>query len=138
MVPCRIIPQVLYQHCVHEIELSIPQVFVVEVRQQPLPIRPSVVVLRICFEGCLDKRELRAWFADDHEQEPAVVPHLVGFEILHCQLVHELELNVKRRFDSEKSFVSVLPVRAWHGKSWHLNNRDSIRTMPNNGLGSVG
>lgn len=92
-----------------------------------------MVILRISLERRIDEVELWARLASDHEQEPAVVPNLVGFEIFHRQFVHELKLNIEGSVNGKEGFISVLPIRAQVNLG-HPHRGNSVRTMLNSGL----
>lgn len=77
VVPRRVVPNVFREHVVHEGQFSLPQLIVVEVCQQPLPIRPRMIVLLVYFQRSRDEGELRSGIARFGEDEPAMVPHLV-------------------------------------------------------------
>lgn len=71
---------------------------------------PCMVVLCVNLERRSNECELRSGLSCDHQDKPSVVPDLVGFEERHRELVHQLELDIERRFEGEQGFVSVLPV----------------------------
>lgn len=111
MMPRRIISHIRPQHVLHKLQFTLPQtLLIVEIREQPLPVAPRVVVLRIVPEATRDERELRGGLAQESDEEASVVPDLVGFEVFHSELVHEFELNVERGIDREERFIAILPV----------------------------
>lgn len=103
MVPRRIIPDIFPQEPLHPRDLALPKILVTKVREDPLAVRPSVIVLRVRLESARDELELalrrrehglRGWVDVDSrcdssscarlelalqrgEEEPAVVPHLI-------------------------------------------------------------
>ena len=68
MMPRRIVPHILRQHRIHEIQLARPQfIFIVEVRKQPLAVRPRMVVLRIRSQRARDEIQFLRGLAGDDE-----------------------------------------------------------------------
>ena len=59
VVPRRIVAQISIQHVFYKREFPTPQRVVIEVGQDPLPVRPGVVILGIVLQGVGDERELR-------------------------------------------------------------------------------
>lgn len=143
-MPRRVVAHVLRQRCIDEVELARPDARrLVEhgvgrrgVRsgaapvargEQPLAVRPRVVVLRVDGEAALDERELAARLARERDEQAAVVPDLVRLEEGHRELVHQRELRGEQRWDiwlrarlcvlgrrwqqREERFVAVLPGR---------------------------
>jgi len=58
MVPRRVIPHVVVEKPPDEGQLTRPQLGLVKVREQPLPVAPGVVVLRVGLEHFLVERQL--------------------------------------------------------------------------------
>lgn len=111
VVPHRVIPHVLIDHRVHEIELARPQRVVVVEREDPLAVRPRVVVFLVLLQNIRDKRELLPRLLREREDEPPVVPHLVRLEVLVRELVHQRDFGVQRPLDLHNRLVPVLPGR---------------------------
>ena len=59
MVPCRVVANVVREEPVDERQFVGPQLLLIEVREQPLPVAPSVIVLRICLEYLLVESQFR-------------------------------------------------------------------------------
>lgn len=96
MVPRRIVPRVRPQQFLHVPLLAYPQyVLIVEVSEEPLPIGPRMVVLRVEPEDILDECELALGDVDRAQlgqDETTVVPDLVRLEEPRCNGIHQLEL----------------------------------------------
>lgn len=110
-MPRRVVPHILHHHRLHKVQLPQPQILLVEKRQNPLPMGPCVVVLRVGLERGRDEHELGSRFPRELQDEPAVVPDLVGFEELDGELVHQFELDVKRKIERADCLISILPER---------------------------
>ena len=108
-MPRRVVPHILHQHRLRKVQLPQPQILLVEERQNPLPMRPCVVVLGIGLERGRDECELRSRLPRELQDEPTVVPDLVGFEELDGKLVHQFEFDIKRIIESANCLISILP-----------------------------
>jgi hypothetical protein len=51
MVPRRVVAHVIREESLHERQLASPQIRLIKVGEQPLPVAPSMVVLRVCLEN---------------------------------------------------------------------------------------
>ena len=77
MVPRRIVANVVREQPVDERHFVSPQLFLIEVREQPLSVAPSVVVLRIDLEYLLVEGQFRCGVAQSCEEKPSMVPYLI-------------------------------------------------------------
>ena len=68
-----------------------------------------MVVLRIGPERGRDEHELGSRFPRKLQDEPTVVPDLIGFEELDGELVHQIEFDIKRIIERADCLISVLP-----------------------------
>jgi hypothetical protein len=50
MMPCRVVADVVRKESLDERQLTGPQVRLIKVGEEPLPVAPSMVVLRVCLE----------------------------------------------------------------------------------------
>jgi hypothetical protein len=50
MMPCRVVAHVVREESLDERQLAGPQVPLIKVGEEPLPVAPSMVVLRVCLE----------------------------------------------------------------------------------------
>lgn len=50
MMPCRVVAHVIREESLDERQLAGPQVRLINVGEEPLPVAPSMVVLRVCLE----------------------------------------------------------------------------------------
>ena len=110
MVPRRVIPHILVQHALHERDLALPHLCAIEVREDPLPVAPRVVVLRIDGERVLDERQLRRGLVEQCDEQPAVVPHLICLQEGLGERVGERELGGEGGGCGEEGLVAVLPM----------------------------
>lgn len=114
VVPRRVVPHIILEQLLDPRELARPEVvLVVEVREDPLAVRPGVVVLRVRAQRAGDEREFPRRGVDGAqrgEQQATVVPDLVRLEELDREAVHQLELGLERRVEREQRPVSVLPA----------------------------
>ena len=88
-----------------------PELVVIEVREDPLPVRPRVVVLHIVLQRVGDELKLRTRIASLLYKQPPVMPDLIRLQMLDRKLIHQLELIVQGTFQCHKCFVPVLPDR---------------------------
>jgi len=116
VMPRRVVAQIAVQHAFYERELTAPQRIIVEVGENPLPVRPGVVVLGIDVEGVGDEREFRCGLVGLLDQESTVMPDLIRFQVRDRELVHEPQLCVQGGIQGNECFVPILPDRgAVHG-----------------------
>ena len=111
MVPRRVVAQIAVQHAFYERELTAPQRIVVEVGEDPLPVRPGVVVLGVDLEGAGDEREFGCGVVRLLDQESTVVPDLIRFQVRDRELVHESQLGVQGDIQGNEGLVPILPDR---------------------------
>lgn len=108
-MPRRIVAEIAIEHVLYERELVAPQRVIVEMGEDPLSVRPSVVVLRIDLEGVGNEREFGRRVVGALDKETTVMPHLICLQMLHRELVHEPQFGVQRGIQGHKCLVSVLP-----------------------------
>lgn len=115
VMPRRVVAQIAAQHAFYERELTAPQRVVVELGENPLPVRPGVVVLSIDVEGVGDEREFGCGVIGLLDQESTVMPDLIRFQVRDRELVHEPQLCVQGGIQGNEGFVPILPDQAVHG-----------------------
>lgn len=64
MVPCRVISNISIQQIFNKVQFPAPQLVVVKICQNPLPIRPRMIVLRVHLERFSDEIQFPSRFAD--------------------------------------------------------------------------
>lgn len=111
MVPRRVVPQIDGQHALHERELTAPQRIVVEVREDPLSVRPRVVVLGVALQGVGDEREFGCGHVGLLNEESTVMPDLIRLQVCDRELVHEPQLGVQGGIQGNEGFVTILPYQ---------------------------
>ena len=111
VMPRRVVAQVVVQHGFYKRELTAPQRIVVEVGEDPLPVRPGVVVLGVDLEGVGNEREFGCGVVRQLDQESTVVPDLIRFQVRDRELVHESQLGVQGDIQGNEGLVPILPDR---------------------------
>ena len=76
-MPGRVVSHVDVKHALHKVQLMAPELVVIEVRENPLPVRPRVVVLHVDLQRVGDKLELRTRVASLLDEQSPVVPDLI-------------------------------------------------------------
>lgn len=110
-MPRRVVAQVVVQHTFYERELTAPQRVVVEVGEDPLSVRPGVVVLGVDLEGVGDERKLGRGVVGVLDQESTVMPDLICFQVRDRELVHQPQLYIQGGVQGNEGFVPILPDR---------------------------
>lgn len=79
--------------------------------EDPLPVRPGVVVLGVDLEGVGDEREFGHGVVGLLDQESTMMPDLICFQVRDRELVHQSQLGVQRGVQGNEGFVPILPDR---------------------------
>jgi len=79
------------------------------VGEQPLPVAPSVIVLRVCLEYLFVECQFWHGVAQNREEKPSVVPDLVCLRGGLSERVGEDELGLERGGYGDECFIAVLP-----------------------------
>jgi hypothetical protein len=108
VVPRRVVAHVVVEQARDPRHLARPECLVAALREQPLAVRPRVVVLRVRLQRARDEVELvlreraervrrrRGARAQRGEEQPPVVPDLVVLQVLDRPLVHPRALGLER------------------------------------------
>jgi hypothetical protein len=125
VVPRRVIPDVLCEEALDKRELARPHSLVARAHENPLPVRPRVIVLLVRVERVRDERKLmlvqrtqvqlrvslfQRALAERTEEQAPVVPNLVVLEELDRKGIHERPFIVKRGTNGDEGLEAVLPA----------------------------
>lgn len=112
-MPCGIVSHINLKHVLHEVQFMAPELVIIKVRENPLPVRPRVVVLHVVLQRVGNELELRTRAASLLHKQPSMMPDLIRLQMLDRKFIHQLKLLDQGTFQCHKCFVPVLPDRTW-------------------------
>mmetsp|Transcript_15462 Transcript_15462/g.39997 ORF Transcript_15462/g.39997 Transcript_15462/m.39997 type:complete len:202 (-) Transcript_15462:259-864(-) len=116
VIPCRVVVDIVGQELVDKVKASFcGRDEEIKALHSPVPMLPAVVVLGILPKDLLGEVEFVCAVAKDVENGPAMVPHLVIFDIVHNHLRHKPKFFVEIVVELAEQLAAVLPRRVIGG-----------------------
>lgn len=120
VVPSGVVPDILIYHPLDKRNLHRPKLVSIEIRKDPLTVRPGMIVLGIFLKDLLNEFQflekqagtssLGVFGVDVRQEKTAMMPDLVVLEVGRRDLVHEQQLKIKGRVYGKKGLVPILPI----------------------------